>query len=55
MGKSFVYNSGSVKDSKKGDELWCDYGVFIDGTLNNKENTRLRRKYRNEYKHSIIA
>ncbi|WP_185965917.1 hypothetical protein [Flavobacterium sp. ZT3R18] len=48
MGKSFVYNTGSAEDDKKDDELRFDFGVFIDGTLNNKENTRLRRKYRNE-------
>jgi hypothetical protein len=53
MGKSFVYNTGSAEDSKKDDELWFDYGVFIDDTLNNKENTRLRRKYRNEDENKI--
>lgn len=54
MGKSFVYNSGSAEDNKKKDELWLDFGIFIDGTLNNKENTRLRRKYRKEDENSIL-
>jgi hypothetical protein len=55
MGKSFVYNTGSAEDDKKADELRFDFGVFIDGTLNNKENTRLRRKYRNEDENSILT
>ncbi|OXA83306.1 T6SS phospholipase effector Tle1-like catalytic domain-containing protein [Flavobacterium hercynium] len=55
MGKSFVYNVGSALENKKDDELWFDYGVFIDGTLNNNENTRLRRKYRNEDERSILT
>jgi hypothetical protein len=42
MGKSFVYNTGSAEDDKKEDELRFTFGVFIDGTLNNKENTKLR-------------
>ncbi|PAM94567.1 hypothetical protein B4N84_11340 [Flavobacterium sp. IR1] len=47
MGKSIVYNTGSSQESvlKKNAEL--SFGVFIDGTLNNKKNTELRRKYRN--------
>lgn len=47
MGKSFVYNTGSNTDNvpKKHEEFI--FGVFIDGTLNNKKNTELRRKYRN--------
>jgi hypothetical protein len=48
MGKSFVYNLGSTEDDKKDDELRSEFGVFIDGTLNNKKNTELRRKYRKE-------
>lgn len=55
MGKSFVYNTGSAEDDKKDDELWFEFGVFIDGTLNNKENTSLRRKYRKENEYSILT
>ncbi|RRJ91737.1 phospholipase effector Tle1 domain-containing protein [Flavobacterium macacae] len=45
MGKSFVYNTGESKAPDE--ELEFTFGVFIDGTLNNKTNTELRRKYRN--------
>ena len=48
MGKSFVYNTGSADDDKKEDELCLTFGIFIDGTLNNKDNTQLRRFSRNE-------
>jgi hypothetical protein len=54
MGKSFVYNTGSSDDDKKEDELRFQFGVFIDGTLNNKTNTEMRRKYRDEDEKSII-
>jgi hypothetical protein len=47
MGKSFVYNTGTSEDSLLKDELQLSFGIFIDGTLNNKKNTELRRKYRN--------
>ena len=45
MGKSFVYNTGESRASDE--ELEFTFGVFIDGTLNNKTNTELRRLYRN--------
>jgi hypothetical protein len=45
MGKSFVYNTGSSSDDKREDEIRLEFGVFIDGTLNNKDNTDLRNKY----------
>ena len=45
MGKAFVYNTGKTKDDLKDDELLLEFGVFIDGTLNNKDNTDLRTKY----------
>lgn len=54
MGKSFVYNTGSSKDDIKPNELRFEFGVFIDGTLNNKTNTEMRRKYRKEDEKSII-
>ena len=46
MGKSYVYNTGEPKPPEE--ELQLAFGVFIDGTLNNKTNTELRRKYRNK-------
>jgi hypothetical protein len=42
MGKTFVYNTGEAEVEKK--HLEVTFGVFIDGTLNNKENTKLRLK-----------
>lgn len=45
MGKSFVYNTGSSNDDKKKSDIRLEVGVFIDGTLNNKDNTDLRTKY----------
>lgn len=45
MGKSFVYNTGSSDDDKLADELRLEFGVFIDGTLNNKTNKEMRDKY----------
>ncbi|MFB9057231.1 phospholipase effector Tle1 domain-containing protein [Mariniflexile ostreae] len=45
MGKSFVYNTGAAQDDEPIDRIDLVYGVFIDGTLNNKDNTDLRNKY----------
>lgn len=45
MGKTFVYNTGASKDEEKQDELSLTFGIFIDGTLNNKENTDMRNKH----------
>ena len=42
MGQTFVYNQG--KDEIKKDEIQLTFGVFIDGTLNNKDNTDMRNK-----------
>ncbi|OXE96393.1 phospholipase effector Tle1 domain-containing protein, partial [Flavobacterium araucananum] len=42
MGKTFVYNTGASKDEVKKDDLHLIFGVFIDGTLNNKNNTDMR-------------
>ena len=46
MGKSFVYNTGSSEEDVPKKHLELSFGVFIDGTLNNKTNTELRRNYR---------
>ena len=43
MGQTFVYNSG--EEELKKEELQFVFGVFIDGTLNNKDNTDMRSKY----------
>ncbi|SHL25638.1 T6SS phospholipase effector Tle1-like catalytic domain-containing protein [Flavobacterium chilense] len=45
MGKTFVYNTGTGKDEEKQDELRLTFGIFIDGTLNNKNNTDMRNKH----------
>jgi hypothetical protein len=45
MGKTFVYNTGASKDEEKQDELRLTFGIFIDGTLNNKNNTDMRNKH----------
>ncbi|WP_316633162.1 DUF2235 domain-containing protein [uncultured Flavobacterium sp.] len=45
MGKTFVYNTGASKDEEKQDELPLTFGIFIDGTLNNKDNTDMRNKH----------
>jgi len=45
MGKTFVYNTGTSKDEEKQDELRLTFGIFIDGTLNNKNNTDMRNKH----------
>jgi Uncharacterized alpha/beta hydrolase domain (DUF2235) len=42
MGQTFVYNAGEPKIEKK--HLEVTFGVFIDGTLNSKANTKLRYK-----------
>jgi hypothetical protein len=36
MGKSFVYNTGSSENHIERDELPLNFGVSIDGTLNNR-------------------
>jgi hypothetical protein len=40
MGQTFVYNFGEAEIGK--DEIKVSFGVFIDGTLNNKTNKELR-------------
>ncbi|OMQ13504.1 DUF2235 domain-containing protein [[Flexibacter] sp. ATCC 35103] len=54
MGKSFVYNDGISNDDIKTDELRLEFGVFIDGTLNNKENTKIRKIVRGETDEHVI-
>lgn len=54
MGKSFVYNTGVSEDDKKKDELRLEFGVFIDGTLNNKRNTETRKILRGETDEHVI-
>ncbi|WP_202703513.1 phospholipase effector Tle1 domain-containing protein [Flavobacterium sp. UGB4466] len=45
MGKTFVYNTGAAADDIKKEELRLTFGIFIDGTLNNKTNTDMRNKH----------
>ena len=40
MGQTFVYNAGTAEEVKG--DLNLSFGVFIDGTLNNKVNFDLR-------------
>lgn len=42
MGQTFVYNHG--KDDLKKEDMQLTFGVFIDGTLYNKDNTDMRNK-----------
>ena len=42
MGQTFVYNQG--KDDLKKEDMQLTFGVFIDGTLYNKDNTDMRNK-----------
>lgn len=42
MGQAYVYNAG--KTEVPIEELEVTFGVFIDGTLNNKDNTNFRNK-----------
>lgn len=42
---TFVYNTGNTKAAV--DELHLSFGVFFDGTLNNRENTEIRKKVEN--------
>ena len=43
MGKTFVYNTGKPK--KIDGAIEAQFGLFFDGTLNNKDNTDLRIKH----------
>ncbi|WP_309607474.1 phospholipase effector Tle1 domain-containing protein [Flavobacterium sp.] len=42
MGQTYVYNTGKAEVADE--EVEVTFGVFIDGTLNNKANTKLRYK-----------
>lgn len=42
MGTTYVYNTGEDKSEDK--FLQFEFGVFIDGTLNNRRNTEIRKK-----------
>ncbi|WP_128331352.1 DUF2235 domain-containing protein [Apibacter sp. HY039] len=44
MGKVLVYNSGKPEDTPG--NLSLTYGLFFDGTLNNRENTKIWKKVR---------
>ena len=42
MSTTYVYNTGEYKTEEENLELV--FGVFIDGALNNKDNTNFRNK-----------
>ncbi|SHM00933.1 phospholipase effector Tle1 domain-containing protein [Flavobacterium chilense] len=54
MGYSFVYNADTSDDDRKDDELRFEFGIFIDGTLNNKKNTETRKIVRGETNEHVI-
>jgi hypothetical protein len=43
MGKTLVYNTGNPEPPGPG-KLELTYGIFFDGTRNNMENTKIRKK-----------
>ncbi|QAR30230.1 DUF2235 domain-containing protein [Ornithobacterium rhinotracheale] len=43
MARTFVYNTGSLKESIE--DIHLQVGVFFDGTANNRTNTMIRKKY----------
>lgn len=53
MAITYVYNQGKpiIEEGKFG----LVFGMFFDGTLNNRENSRLRKKYRNQGKDTITG
>ena len=46
MAQTFVYNSGTYQETNSG-TIHLEFGLFFDGTLNNKNNTDLRLKMLN--------
>ncbi|WP_339889398.1 DUF2235 domain-containing protein [uncultured Flavobacterium sp.] len=42
MGTTYVYNTG--EDNSEDKFLQLEFGVFLDGTLNNRRNTEIRKK-----------
>lgn len=54
MCKTFVYNTGNpLPDSPE--TLKLTYGVFFDGTLNNRENTEIRKKVEKKGEFRMIS
>lgn len=54
MGKTFVYNTGNPLPDSPG-TLKLTYGVFFDGTLNNRENTIIRKKVEKKGEFRLIS
>lgn len=54
MGKTFVYNTGNPLPDSPG-TLKLAYGVFFDGTLNNRENTEIRKKVEKKGEFRMIS
>ena len=47
MAQTFVYNSGTYQETNS-ETIHLEFGLFFDGTLNNKNNTDLRLKVLNQ-------
>lgn len=54
MGKTFVYNTGNPLADSPG-TLKLTYGFFFDGTLNNRENTEIRKKVEKKGEFRMIS
>ena len=53
MAQTFVYNSGTYQETNSGTSD-LEFGLFFDGTLNNKNNTDLRLKVLNQNNLKIL-
>ena len=47
MSEVYVHNSGKQKEIDS-EIIYLEFGLFFDGTLNNKDNTNLRLKVLNK-------
>ena len=54
MGTTYVYNTGAPLNDSPG-TLKLTYGVFFDGTLNNRENTMIRKKVEKRGEFRLIS
>lgn len=54
MAQTFVYNSGTYQETNFG-TIHLEFGLFFDGTLNNKDNTDLRLKMLNQEDLKILS
>ncbi|WP_443937012.1 T6SS phospholipase effector Tle1-like catalytic domain-containing protein [Pedobacter sp. MW01-1-1] len=54
MGTTYVYNAGQAPAKPFG-ELHLEFGLFFDGTLNNRRNTEIRKKVEHKGEFKDIA